>query len=255
MLSIAAVLSFTVEHAQRLAAALSQAPVRSAYRRGSNRVPNGAPTSERPDLSLLNQVLAISHDKATVTAEPRVTMEQLVSATLPHGLAPKVVPEFRHITVGGAIMGGAMESGSFMHGMFHDTVYSCELLYPNGSVAFVSRTDQPDLLAALGGSYGTLATVTAATIECVRLPIGAGPPRIELNLEWHADVAEGVEALSAIARARAHPCGRRIDFLDAVALPRLSGLHRGRGWRRWKRRRARVRRAPRRRRRRHRSQR
>jgi delta24-sterol reductase len=207
-------------HAQRLAAAIQAGPVRSIYRRGSNRVPNGAPATARPDLSLLREVLSISSDHATITAEPGVTMEALVAAALPHGLMPKVVPEFRRITVGGAIMGGAMESGSFAHGMFHDTVASCELLLPNGTVVVASRTVHADILAALGGSYGSLATLTAATIECVRLPTRhLCPPRVALTFHWHADVADGVATLSAMAHARTFADGRRVDFLDGVALP------------------------------------
>ena len=208
------------EHARRLAAAIGAGPVRSTYRRGSNRVPNGAPPTGRPDLSLLREVLYVSPDQATVTAEPGVTMEELVAATLPHGLVPKVVPEFRRITVGGAIMGGAMESGSFAHGMFHETVSACELVLPNGTVVLASRAVHADMLAALGGSYGSLATLTAATIECVRLrTCGSRPPRVALTFTWHEDVSRGVEVLSGMARARTRTDGGRLDFLDGVALP------------------------------------
>ena len=207
------------QHAQRVAKALSASEVeRAAYRRGSNRVPNGASASARPDLSRLRAVLSVSRDDATITAEPGVTMEELVAAALPLGLLPKVVPEFRGITVGGAIIGGAMESSSFVHGMFHDTVSSCELCLPNGTVAVASRSVNADLLAALGGSYGTLASLTAATIECVRLPTRS-TTAVRVTFEWYADVAEGVAALNAMARARSCSDGRRIDFLDGVALP------------------------------------
>ena len=213
------------EHTQRLDTALSaQSSVRHSYRRGSNRVPNGATApSARPDLSALREVLFCSVEEATITVEPGVTMEELVAAALPRGLLPKVVPEFCRITVGGAIMGGAMESSSFAHGLFHETVSSCELRLPNGTVVTASRSVNPELLAALGGSYGTLASLTAATIECARLPTrGARPPRAALTFEWHADVAEGVAAVSAMALTRARH-GVSIDFLDAVALPPSSG--------------------------------
>ena len=211
-------LGLTAEHSQRLGTLLSAPPAVRDYRVGSNRVPNGTPASARPDLSLLREVLIVSQDDATITAEPGVTMEELVAAALKKGLMPKVVPEFRAITVGGAIMGGAMESGSFAHGMFHDTVASCELLLPNGTLTVASRSTHADLLAAIGGSYGTLASLTAATIECVRLPhtLDSKPPRVALSLAWHADLADGVAALSAMARAGG------LDFLDALALPQAA---------------------------------
>jgi hypothetical protein len=59
--------------------------------------------------------------------EPRVTMEQLVDTLLPFGLVPPVVPEFKHITVGGSIAGVAGESSSYKYGFFHDTCVSYEV--------------------------------------------------------------------------------------------------------------------------------
>jgi hypothetical protein len=38
-----------------------------------------------------------------IHVEPSVTMEQLVRAALAHGMVPKVVPPYRHATVGGAV--------------------------------------------------------------------------------------------------------------------------------------------------------
>ena len=67
--------------------------------------------------------------------EPRANegLEAWNGAQWLDGLVPKVVPEFRKITVGGALMGGAMESSSFAHGTFGDTISACELLLSNGT--------------------------------------------------------------------------------------------------------------------------
>ena len=67
-----------------------------------------------------------------------------------------------------------------------------------------SRSVNADLLAGVGGSYGTLASLTLATVECVRLPTGgtASPPRAALTLEWHTDVDEGVGGGSSLGRAQ-----------------------------------------------------
>ena len=57
------------------------------------------------DLSHLNRVLNVDSTKAmTVRAQAKVNMEQLVQSTLPHGVIPAVVPEFKSITVAGAIV-------------------------------------------------------------------------------------------------------------------------------------------------------
>ena len=92
-----------------------------------------------------------------VRAEPMVKMQALVEATLKHGMLPLVLPEFKHITVGGAIMGAALESSSHMHGDFLDACRSVELLLGNSSVVVCSPTERTDLFSALSGSYGTLA--------------------------------------------------------------------------------------------------
>ena len=44
------------------------------------------------------------------------TYEDLVDATLPHGLMPLVVPQLKTITLGGAVTGLGIESTSFRNG-------------------------------------------------------------------------------------------------------------------------------------------
>lgn len=47
-----------------------------------------------------------------------VTMEELVKCTLRYKLIPKVVADFRCISVGGAISGASLESTSHKYGLF-----------------------------------------------------------------------------------------------------------------------------------------
>ena len=50
------------------------------------------------------------------------TYEDLVDATLAHGLMPLVVPQLKTITLGGAVAGLGIESTSFRHGLPHESV-------------------------------------------------------------------------------------------------------------------------------------
>jgi FAD/FMN-containing dehydrogenase len=50
------------------------------------------------------------------------TYEDLVAATLPHGLMPLVVPQLKTITLGGAVTGLGIESSSFRNGLPHESV-------------------------------------------------------------------------------------------------------------------------------------
>ena len=72
------------------------------------------------------------------------------------------------------------------HGMFHDTLLQAELLLPNGTAILASPSQHPELFHAIGGSYGTLCLLTAATVECV-----PAAPYVRIDLRWFDDVDEG----------------------------------------------------------------
>ena len=111
-------------------------------------------------------VLAIDEDAATIEAEGMTTIEQLLQVTLKHGLIPKVSPELKHITIGGAIVGIGIESSCFLHGFFHDNMIEAEVLLPSGEVVVCSReNDYSDLFHALPNSFGTLGYVLKATLQ------------------------------------------------------------------------------------------
>ena len=76
------------------------------------------------DVSRLDRVIEINTAENYALVEPNVPMDKLVEKTLQHRLVPPVVMEFPGITVGVGIQGGAGESSSFKHGLFHDTELS-----------------------------------------------------------------------------------------------------------------------------------
>ena len=86
------------------------------------------------DVSSLDRILEIDVEARTCDAEPGVTFRDLVAATLPHGLAPAVVPELEGITIGGAVAGCSVESSSFRYGGFHDTCLEYEVMSGAGDV-------------------------------------------------------------------------------------------------------------------------
>jgi hypothetical protein len=102
---------------------LDSALVRPPPPPSRNNHSTAAANATRRTLSVnsLTRVLSIQveHDDfvvPNVTVQARCTFEALVQATLPYGYIPAVVPEFVTITVGGAIVGAALESSSFRHG-------------------------------------------------------------------------------------------------------------------------------------------
>ncbi len=94
-------------------------------------------------------------------------MEQLVKATLPYGLIPPVIPEFKGITVGGAIMGCATESGAHKWGIFSDICLSYHLIIGDGTLIHASATENSDLYHAIPGSYGSFGLLVSAEIRLI----------------------------------------------------------------------------------------
>lgn len=115
----------------------------------------------------LDQILLIDPIKQIAIVEPEITMEKLVKATLPHGLLPKVIPEFRGITVGGAITGAALESSSHCYGQFNDICSAYELLLGNGSLIRASGRENQDLFYGISGSYGAMGMLTSVDIDLI----------------------------------------------------------------------------------------
>ncbi len=142
----------------------------------------------------LDQILSVNVHNQTVTVEPRVTMEALVNATLKHGLIPLVVPEFKGITVGGAIMGAAAESSSHKWGIFHDSCLEVKLLDGNGDLLTCSPCENSDLFYGISGSYGSFGMLVSATLQLM-------PAKKSVHLKIHhfSDPFKALEFLQTLS--------------------------------------------------------
>src|SRR4051794_12104206 len=74
------------------------------------------------DVARFNRVLSVDPEARTAQVQGMTTYEDLVDATLPHGLMPLVVPQLKTITLGGAVAGLGIESSSFRNGLPHESV-------------------------------------------------------------------------------------------------------------------------------------
>lgn len=160
------------------------------------------------DLSKLNRILEIGPD--WVEVEPRVTFQQLCKETLKRGLIPPVVPEFTSITVGGAIMGAALESSSHRFGQVSDLSLEYEVILGNGEVVHASPTENSDLFYALSGSYGTLGILTRIKMVLI-------PAKKYVHLTYHPlPIKELLSFLKSDHQSR--------DFVEGIALNREEGV-------------------------------
>ncbi len=137
------------------------------------------------------------------------TYEDLVDATLPHGLIPLVVPQLRTITLGGAVSGLGIESTSFRNGLPHESVLEMDVFTGAGEV--VTTRPGEDLFDTFPNSYGSLGYATRLVIELEEVPAG-----VDLRHIRFTDVAEMAATIERIVATRAHD-GVTVDGLDGVA--------------------------------------
>ena len=161
---------------------------------------------QRLDLSDFDHVLEVDPHRGWVDAEGMTTFEALVDATLPHGVAPAVVPQLKTITLGGATAGVGIESTSFRHGLVHDTLLEFDVLLADGRIVRCAPDNEhADLFFGFPNSYGTLGY--ALRLRQRVLPVR---PYVELeHIAYHA----ARDFFSAIGQRAADAT---VDFLDGA---------------------------------------
>lgn len=167
------------------------------------------------DVSAFTGVLEIDPVKRTADVLGMTTYEDLVEATLRHGLMPLVVPELKTITLGGAVTGLGIESTSFRHGCPHESVIDFDVLTGDGRVLTVTP-DGPhaDLFTGFPNSYGTLGYALRLRIELVPVQ-----PFVALEHYPADSAAAAATTIRQIAVSGEHR-GRSVDFLDGVVFSR-----------------------------------
>ncbi len=189
------------------------APVRLAKKTSNLFRPR--PSSSTPGLDTTGLTGVISVDPAARTADVQgmCTYEDLVDATLPHGLMPFVVPQLKTITLGGAVTGLGIESSAFRLGLPHESVLEMDVLTGTGEMV----TARPDgtaretaLYRGFPNSYGSLG-------YAVRLRIALEPVRryVELRHLRFDSLTALEEGLARIASDGTYD-GETVDFLDGV---------------------------------------
>ena len=201
-----------IEKIARLQAEIAAAPPGPSARVGiakstsnlfRDRARRAAP---RIDLKHFDRVVAFDGIAQTVDAEGMTSYAELATAALAHGAMPRVVPQLKSITVGGAMAGVGIEATSFRHGLVHDTAVALEVLTGDGHVV-ICRPDNEhrDLFYGFPNSYGTLG-------YALKLTMRTQPAKKFVQVE-HLPFADAGQCFAAIARLAAQA---DIDFLDGV---------------------------------------
>ncbi len=182
-------------------------PVRLG-KRTSNLFRFDATRAQRLDTAGLAGVISVDPDARTAEVQGMTTYEDLVDATLAHGLMPLVVPQLKTITLGGAVAGLGIESTSFRHGLPHESVREMDVLTGSGDVVTVRPDDEAttDLFQGFPNSYGTLG-------YALRLVIDLQPvaPYVRLEHRRFPDAATCAAAIDELCSGTGGP-----DFLDGT---------------------------------------
>ncbi len=164
------------------------------------------------DVSAFSSVLHVDPEARTAIVGGMTTYEDLVDATLPHGLMPLVVPQLKTITLGGAVSGLGIESTSLRSGLPHESVLEMEILTGDGRVVTAAPGGKDDALyRGFPNSYGTLGYALWLTIELEPVK-----PYVHLHHYRFGSADDAMTAITEIARDGSY-LGHQADFLDGTA--------------------------------------
>jgi FAD/FMN-containing dehydrogenase len=185
------------------------APVRLAKKTSNLFRPRDAVDVPGLDVSGLDGVVEVDPAARTADVQGMCTYEDLVDATLPHGLIPYVVPQLRTITLGGAVTGLGIESTSFRNGLPHESVLEMDVFTGAGEVVTCRPGD--DLFDTFPNSYGSLGYATR-----LRIRLEPVPGQVALRHLRFDDAGLLAKSVAEIAEAASYD-GVRVDGLDGVA--------------------------------------
>ena len=164
------------------------------------------------DVSQFGHVIRVDPESRTAIVGGMTTYEDLVAATLRHGLMPLVVPQLKTITLGGAVSGLGIESTSLRSGMPHESVLAMEILTGDGQVVTATPDNEhAPLYRGFPNSYGTLGYTLSLTIELEPVK-----PYVHLRHFRFTDPAECFAAVAQIAAEGSYQ-GHQADFIDGTA--------------------------------------
>ena len=187
-------------------------PVRLRKRTSNLFRPRAATHAPGLDVGGLAGVIAVDAQARTADVQGMCTYEDLVDATLPHGLIPLVVPQLRTITLGGAVTGLGIESTSFRNGLPHESVLEMDVFTGAGEVVTATATNEhAELFRTFPNSYGSLGYATRLRIELE--PVSAD---VALRHVRFTDTDALQRAIAEITDTREWQ-GERVDGMDGVA--------------------------------------
>ncbi|MEX0305663.1 MAG: FAD-binding oxidoreductase, partial [Leisingera sp.] len=130
-----------------------------------------APGQVALSLEKINRILDLDPVQGVVTAEAGVTLQQVIDAAEPHGLAPGVdLPSRGSCTLGGLASTNAGGIQAIRYGMARDNILGLEAVLADGTILDLNNTLLKnnagyDLKQLFIGSEGTMGIITKITLR------------------------------------------------------------------------------------------
>ena len=156
-------------------------------------------------LQEFDSVLYINKKELIAEVESNCTYYQISRETLKMGLIPSVVPEFRGITIGGAISGLGVESSSFKYGLVHENIPEFDVLTGDGKIVTCTKTKNSDLYYTFPNSLGSLGYITKCKLKLIETL-----PYVKTTIIKYNNPEEFLRTLVSKSEKKSS------DFLDAV---------------------------------------
>ena len=153
-----------------VAATLASAGGRGVIARGLGRAYGDAAQNAGGrvlDMTALAGIGPLDEATGTITVAAGASLESLISAVVPRGWCPAVLPGTAQVTVGGAIACDAHGKNHHLEGSFSRHVRALELVSPALGPTPVAPGD--DAFAATAGGMGLTGVVVAATLALRRI--------------------------------------------------------------------------------------
>jgi cytokinin dehydrogenase len=199
-----------------------------ARRRGLSLVPRGGAMSQSGqsvadegltlDLGGLRAVETPNRERLSVRCGAGATWREVLAATLPLGLTPKVAPLNLDLTLGGTLSAGGMGSSSHRHGLAVSNVVAGEVVLGTGDVVTCTPTRERRVYDAVLGGVGRCGVLTSVDIA-----LEAAPPQLRTAFLLYED-------LDALLADQLLLAGREgVLHLEAFCSASIQGLRRGSG--------------------------
>lgn len=163
-------------HAPRDVAALQEliAANPSVIARGNGRAYGDSAVGVPATLHMrhFNHMVSFDAEDGVLVAESGVLLADIISALLPRGWFPLVVPGTKLITLGGAIAADVHGKNHHKDGSFRNCVQWLELVGADGRIRHCSAQENPELFNWTMGGMGLTGVILRAAIRLRRVDTG-----------------------------------------------------------------------------------